>query len=632
VIRLAPRPRGRATVVVRRPSTAALEPPPARFSFLFFSASTVITQFHHGQKEKEREQKKQKGANSVPGRSRYRCSPSCFLRSMSNIANLSSQPDRSAQSGATGQPASIPGIAPEIIAQLPVQAMEFAQNFPDVPLWKVLAEASQAQRSRFAAFVGSEPSIYSQHPMEDAIRLTATLPSALWDTLTSAINSLDRLTNFIAWADAPSQVTNFTASVFQIPSNSPVDWVLATAAHCCMVASYDVFEQKWQHRQLAMTAQVPHTAPPVPDSWTRRTGTALPAANQGTQGRYQRQPGVPTNDGNDPYRRGAYAQPGFANGSQAGPDQGGAYWGQPPSHDYTPPPPRFGFYNQNAYQQPPNLWETHKRRRQEPPLQASLPIDEGFISKVAYECSIPEATAKALAERKFVPAAEAFLGLVLTLGPAMKLQKEKPRMVSDDANGVNMSVGALMRAHAMFFPDAQGSNADHLKAMQSLVEVISLRGVWRIDTIVRQHGDTYDLPYFPPHHTLTYEILKAMHRFPRVSFSELTCANCGGDHGTEACRFKDVIIYKPSDAKLGKTNTGPTRRPTGDRGGGRGGRNGGGKGRGGNRDRTRDRNRNRGSSQTENQTPPPVPDLAVGACRDFSRGACNRGAVCRFSH
>jgi hypothetical protein len=266
-----------------------------------------------------------------------------------------------------------------------------------------------------------------------------------------------------------------------------------------------------------------------------------------------------------------------------------------------------------------------------------LPIDEGYISKVAYECNIPEATAKALSEGKFVAAAEAFLGLTLTLSPAMKLQKEKPRMVSDDANGVNMSVGALMRAHAMFFPECQGSNADHLKQMVGLVEVISIRGVWRIDTIARKYGDTYNLPYFPPHPTLMYEILKAMKRFPRVSFSELICANCGGHHVTEACRFNEVVIYTKSDAKI-KGNNGSTRGPLGGQGGGKGARNGGGKGRGGarnrDRDRTRDRdrNRNRNSSQSANDEAPPAPVLPEGACRDFARGTCSRGAACRFSH
>jgi hypothetical protein len=514
----------------------------------------------------------------------------------------------------------IDGIPSEVIAQLSKEAQDYIRQAPELILWKVLADVSNVQRERFRRFtgvatLGDQP----RSPMETAIALTARLSGPILHVLSEAINSQERLERFIAWEQAPRTVLNYTAGVCNIQSNVPEGWHVATAIHCCMIADFGHFEEHWRAAQLrAMSSSGPSPAQ-GPGAQQQASNNPWPAPNsqQVQQARSSRQS---NGDYNDSLRRDGPPPGGFSAGR----------WGEPPHsssrEDYNMQSDRFGFhdYNQGRSSERHSFegrfegrrapWEGNKRQR---PDQSQKPsFDEGMISQVAYECNLPDAVVKTLSEGKFVRAAEAFIGLTVTLGASMKLEKEKPRMVSDDINGVNMSIGALMRAHAMFFPQRQGTNADHLKSMESLVEVYSIRGVWMIDALVRQHCDTYGLPYFPPPCKLTYEIMKAGARFPRTTFSHRSCAHCGGDHGSEACRFKDVHVYQPEQRDRSNRNTRDRDRGRRDRGRG--------KGKGGGTPKA-------GGASAQNATPPPPP-AAQGVCRDFLAGKCNRAAKCKFSH
>jgi hypothetical protein len=558
--------------------------------------------------------------------------------------------------GANGFPSPLDGDSPSValdfnapipedtLALLSSRALGYINHSDDIHLWKLLGVATNEQRGRFAAFVGVElpDNTAESQPLEIAVAITAGLAPVVLQALLPAINSSSRLERFVQWSVAPASVINYTASVFRVPSDAPEGWMIATAAHCSMIADYAVFESKWQAHQLesmqqprqpiyhsesSSSQQQPDAQSAMVNPWTSSHAWQGPN-RQGTPAP-QQQPRQGNGGYNDAFRYADPAQVTPGRGFFPGTASWGARTQAPARHDYGPPRedrfgPRSGFDyqrpNEDSYQQQ-NRWESAaKRRRQDVPPQQKRTADEGMIQQVAYECSIPEATAKALSEGKFVRAADAFMATTITLGGSMQLQKEKPRIVSDDVNGVNMSIGALMRASSAFSPGRQETNAEHLKAMSSLIEVISIRAVWMVDTAIREHCDMYGLPYFPPPAALTYEIVKAAARFPRTSFSSRSCGYCGGDHGSLACRYSQVKILQsePPAAATGGNASGSPRK---------GAKNKGGKGRQGKGGRG-----TRKPPQNANPAAQPAAAAPPGACRDFLNGTCNRGTSCKFSH
>jgi hypothetical protein len=494
------------------------------------------------------------------------------------------------------------------------QAYFNALQEPGRALMKILDDASYDQLVTFQAVTSvrdvPEPTAHD-HPHEITFRTMRSIPPEQYRLVTDNVTSKTIFERLLQWSGAPEPMVNFAATNAGIRSDAPGGWQLKTFCHCAVIDDFEFFENEYDDSRRPS----PEPRPPPHPTWTPPDhGPPPPARAQDRPTTWNRRPLDRSNP--DDRRR--------HNRDDGGEDRGPASHSSPRWSGQRPPygSDRDNYQPESNYQpwtRPPRQQrqQPSKRPRYEsypptaPPHQADGP-DDGTIAHIAYDFAIPETTARALAEGRFVPAADCFLATTVSLNKDLQLQKHKAIPVSDDAIGVASSIGALMSAHAALWPSQARSDEQHSKEMTGLIQSMSIRGVWAVDTVIRRYCDVHHIPYSPTPPELNLQILAAALRFPRQSFARNSCNHCGNNHSSHACRYKDINVYAPQASA--QTDT----RAKFDK----------------NKPRIKrdaKRNRERTPGQPATRASPAVGTPGAAPCRDFIGSGCTRD-VCKFSH
>jgi hypothetical protein len=155
-----------------------------------------------------------------------------------NVTGGNGSSSAAGDNGSPNEPDFTHAVDEATLALLSRRALDYIGHAQDIHLWKLLGTATNQQRRRFSSFVGVPlPNNAAElQPLENAVTITASLAPEVLHALLPAVNSPARLERFLQWSTASVSVINFTATMCNIRSDAPEGWMIATAAHCSMIA------------------------------------------------------------------------------------------------------------------------------------------------------------------------------------------------------------------------------------------------------------------------------------------------------------------------------------------------------------------------------------------------------------